>query len=358
MHDERKIKVQVVRTHYPHWGQHSGISQFIRHLDGEAFSIREMVIPMDSPQKNLAPIKRYLLKRLSRMGMNAYGFNDLDGEIRVLLNCIWRSTDIIHFVDAEHSLMFLPGWLDKLRAFRRVPRIIAMFHQPPSILRSIINLEIVRKVDRILVVAPEQKTFFEECLGGARVELILHGIDTDYFRPDPKEREGCKFRCVAGGVWLRDYDTFLKTAACLQEYQDIEFHILAPRGDIQSGLGNVIFHEEISDGDLLRLYQSAEVLFMPLNASTANNVILEAIACGLPVVSSRLEGVRAYVPEEASILVPNNDPKAFAEALLKLYRERNLREEMGRKARIRAVELSWDKISPRYEGFYRRVCEG
>jgi glycosyltransferase involved in cell wall biosynthesis len=97
---------------------------------------------------------------------------------------------------------------------------------------------------------------------------------------------------------------------------------------------------------------------MPLNASTANNVILEAIACGLPVVSSRLEGVRAYVPEEASILVENNDPKAFAEALLKLYRERNLREEMGRKARIRAVELSWDKISPRYEDFYRRVCEG
>jgi glycosyltransferase involved in cell wall biosynthesis len=69
------------------------------------------------------------------------------------------------------------------------------------------------------------------------------------------------------------------------------------------------------------------------------NVILEAMACGLPVASTASPGVaEAVVDGESGLLVPQGDEEALATALGRLLADRELRRRLGREGRARTVE--------------------
>ena len=65
---------------------------------------------------------------------------------------------------------------------------------------------------------------------------------------------------------------------------------------------------------------------------------IQAMASGVPVVSTRSGAIPEYVPESAGILAPENDPLTLAQAVMKLLSDRDLREEMGRNGRDTACE--------------------
>ena len=100
------------------------------------------------------------------------------------------------------------------------------------------------------------------------------------------------------------------------------------------------------------MYQQSDLLLQPMRGATANNAILEGIACGLPVVSSDLDSIKAYVSGTEAILIPENKPELFADALLNLYQNSDMRKEMAANARRRASELSWQNIAIEYEKMY------
>ena len=84
-------------------------------------------------------------------------------------------------------------------------------------------------------------------------------------------------------------------------------------------LPNVTVFSDIDDATLLRLYQQSDILFLPLIQCTANNALLEGIACGLPVVSTFLPSVKTYVPGAEALLIKDNDPRKFVETVLYLF---------------------------------------
>jgi glycosyltransferase involved in cell wall biosynthesis len=252
--------------------------------------------------------------------------------------------------------MFLPYWNKKFKFLRSIPKIVAMFHQPPSILESLLNIDIVRRVDHVLVVSPTQAEYFQQYLLPERIDTILLGVDTEHFKPgNPGKRNSKKFKCLAGGVWLRDYDAIFATAKLLQKIPGIEFHIVAPKIEIPVNMKNVFFHESIPDSALLDLYQNCDVLFLPMRDATANTFLLEGSACGLPVISSDLPSVKTYFPGEEAILIKNNDPDAFAGTLSDLYHDPQKLSRMSACARKRALELSWNKICKEYERLYMDI---
>lgn len=349
--------VLMVKTLYPHWGRHTAFNSFLESFDPAAVRVRTVEVPMGEDRLPLCPppVKAYLRKRIRAGGMKAYTLNDLRAECSVLAASLGRRLDIVHFMDAEHGLLHLPSWLKALRRLRKPPRILAMFHQPPEILETLISAEVAGRADRILVVAPQQEDFFRERCPGTPVSRILLGIDADFFKPGPSPAERGAFRCIGGGVWLRDYQALLQTAALLKDESAIEFHIFGPvRLDFRSS-PNVVVHKRLSDEDLLRLYQSGGCLFLPLRNATANNVLLEGAACGLPVLSSDLPAVRTYFPGEEAVLVKGNDPEAFARTIRTLAGDEARRSRMAAAARARALELSWKTIVKEYERLYQSL---
>ena len=172
------------------------------------------------------------------------------------------------------------------------------------------------------------------------MSVILHGIDTGFFRPGEERVEGDVFRCVTAGHYLRDFDAIRGVAERLAD-QAIEFHVVTGGETGLEGLPNVRRHRDVDDGLLLALYQQADALLLPVHQSTANNALLEGIACGLPVISTSLPSIEAYVSGNEAILVDRNDPDMLAQAVLYLRSDREAAREMGRRARQRAEELSW-----------------
>ncbi len=136
----------------------------------------------------------------------------------------------------------------------------------------------------------------------------------------------------------------------------VEFHVVTDRKTGLEDLPNVRRHSKVDDERLLALYQEADALLLPVHRSTANNALLEGIACGLPVISTRLPSIAAYVPGGEAILVAGNDPDELTDAVRSLQEDAGAAREMGRKARRRAEELSWRNLAPRYAEIYAGVA--
>jgi glycosyltransferase involved in cell wall biosynthesis len=345
-------RIHIIRTRYPHWGAHSGINQFIKYLDQSRYRVAVQHVSDgddDFPIKNSA-VRGPLRRMVQRKGMAWYKLSDLAAEVRALGKCLRNGVDLVHYLDGEHSAQYLPRLLK--RAGKGRVKSVATFHQPAEMLDSLVIKDVISKLDQIIVVSPEQAAYFEPILGPDRFRVILHGVDTDYFRPADRPVRERVFKCITVGHYLRDFDAVRSVAERLVAYRDIEFHVVTSKATGLDGLPNIIMHGNIDDAALLGLYQGSDALFLPLSGSTANNALLEGIACGLPVVSTLMPSIKTYVPGDEAILIENNDSEDLARAILHLFEDREAAARMAHHARERAEELSWRNIAPQYEAVY------
>lgn len=357
------VNIHLIRTHRPHWGAYSGINQFLKYVNRDIYDIDVYVASdndEDFPIRNtlLRGALRYLVKN---NGMQYYKLSDLTAEIRALGKCLHKRVDIIHYIDGEHSAQYLP-WLCKLPRKVR-PMIVATFHQTPEFLGSLTRKEVISRLDYVTVVSTEQIPYFSELLPADRISSILHGIDTDFFRPGNNSKEKNKFKCITVGHWRRDFNVVREVAEKLSAHGDIEFNVVVSKltGPRQTGLENLknvmLYRDNLDDARFLEQYQKADILFLPLLESTANNALLEGIACGLPVVSTSLPSVKEYLPGKEAILIEGNDPQKFVDAILHLANNREECIIMGREARKRAEKLDWRNIAPQYEAVYSKLAD-
>ncbi len=79
------------------------------------------------------------------------------------------------------------------------------------------------------------------------------------------------------------------------------------------------------------------------------------MACGLPIVSTDLPGVRDYVNDACALLTPKGDPQALAEAILCLQEDKALRQRMASASRARAQDFSWQRVASRVREVYEAL---
>ena len=338
------VGVRMLKTHYPHWGSHTAFNALPGYFDPEAFRVVMNESPLGDRNQIEKTLYRIFLRRWTRDRLREYRWNDWRAECGLFRRSLFGGdVDIIHFLDAEHGMLRLPDWFRKFRKIRSCPKVVAMYHQPPAVLEKIMDGRVAAMADHVVTVAPSQTGAFARFLPPERISTILLGVDTDVFKPAAEKAATGKFRCLGGGVWLRDYPAVIETAKRLAHVKDIEFHLVTSAFKVPSAAGNVFFHQGISDAALLDLYRNCQVLFMPLKDATANTFLLEGSACGLPVVSSDLPSLRTYFPGEEAVLVKNNDPDRFSDVLLGLFRAPEKLARMSRSAVVRARQLSWEK---------------
>jgi glycosyltransferase involved in cell wall biosynthesis len=344
----------VIRTNYPHWGQHAGFHQFLAHLDPARFAA-DMHVASDGdddfPIRNAAV--RTLFRALARGGgMAWYGLSDLVAEWRAFRQSNSGSTDILHYLDGEHSAQFVP----MLRRLSPRTQMIATYHQPARVLPGLVRRSALDALDAITVVSPEQRSFFERHVSARRVHTILHGVDTSFFTPgEATAGHSETFECITVGHYLRDFATLQDAIGRLADDRDIRFHIVTNRDTGLEALRSVTLHRNVSDSELLALYQRANLLLLPLTDCTANNALLEGMACGLPVLTTDLESVRVYAPGEEAMLIEAGDADALADAIAALRDAPARRRTMGGAARLRAESLAWPAIARQFEVLYQSL---
>ncbi|MBN1642541.1 MAG: glycosyltransferase [Anaerolineae bacterium] len=209
--------------------------------------------------------------------------------------------------------------------------------------------------------------------------VIHNGVNLDVFRPGDREHARARLRLPADAFVLLYVAHGLK-AAPFRDYATIEGAVQriaasASTGERQIlfvGLGGIegprqrlgaaeIWHVPYqSDPRRVALhYQAADLYLHAARADNFPNTILEAMACGTPVIATGVGGIPEQVADGATgYLVPPGDPRAMAERAAALLADPGLREGMGRRAReVAAQRFDLQRQVDAYLAWFEAILE-
>jgi glycosyltransferase involved in cell wall biosynthesis len=259
----------------------------------------------------------------------------------------------IHFLWGERDLGYTDLFSDK-----NLQPLCSTFHACSDDLPSVIPLSSrkrLRNLAAVIIVSETQREFFEQCgVESHKIHFIPHGIDTDFFMPKTNGNPYQPFTVLSVGSYRRNFAYLREVFKQLKISKDIRIKVVSSSNNHNyfSDLENVEFISNVSDADLLGVYQSASCQIISVENATANNALLEGLACGLPVISEKVGGIPEYVNDECSVLTEVGDIKSTVRAIVELSKSSSEYSNMTKASRKRALELSWFNTAQKMEEVY------
>jgi glycosyltransferase involved in cell wall biosynthesis len=239
-------------------------------------------------------------------------------------------------------------------------------------LDATINMKLREEVDVLTAHCMAAKDFMIGELEVKREISVIHvGVDTELFRPTDSER-----------VYLTDGGFRILTAARLHRYKGLDYLIEAMKRIIEEipdahlyilGKGSeelnlksfakklqlnemvTFLTRSIPNHEMPTLYAECDVYVQPSIVEPYGIAVLEAMACGKPVVGTRVGGMRDTINEETGFLAEPGNSEEIAKYIKLLYNE-NTRQKMGMAARKRALEeFDWRHIAQKYIGVINAI---
>jgi glycosyltransferase involved in cell wall biosynthesis len=262
---------------------------------------------------------------------------------------------VVHILWADSDC----GVLD-LTTSRQSHVLCGTFHGPVDGLREAIRFpKRLRNFDAVILMSETQREFFLDFkVPAENIHVIPHGVNTAFFNP-VGQCPVAPFIVLAVGSYRRNFPLLHRVCAGLESHSHIRVRIVASpqmRG-MFAGLKNVEFMSGLTDHELLATYHSASCMVLTTEAATANNALLEAIACGLPVVAEDVGGVREYVSSRCAALTPPRSAEAIIDAVVSLASSPEMCMRMGIAARERAEEFAWPIVAQTTMDLYERLWQ-
>lgn len=278
----------------------------------------------------------------------------------------------IQLVHTYHSLGAI-----KYQATNQRPAIAAT--------RLAVEQQILEQAHCVVATSPQEEEYLRQLVSTqGTIKVIPCGTDTENFRTIPKAEARTTL-----GLNLQDQivlyvgrfdprkgiDTLVRACAQSDAYQQGQLHLVIAGGsdaDMADGqerqriealvheLGlsdRTVFAGRVGHDVLPLYYTAADVCVIPSHYEPFGLVAIEAMSCGTPVVASDVGGLRfSVVPEETGLLVPPQNPAAFAEAIDRILSDevwaRKLRKQAS--ARVRQ-NFSWTGVGIQLSDLYRRL---
>jgi glycosyltransferase involved in cell wall biosynthesis len=218
------------------------------------------------------------------------------------------------------------------------------------------NLRLLRGVKTICV-SEFLKRRMERGLEDSRnLHVIPNGIRTEQFRPWHTDKD-FDLLCISRFQKAKGLDILLRALnlIALQEHQTYSLAIV---GDfsaqqreyllqrVQPGLrGAIRLLGTVQRDDLPNVINRARLVVVPARYESFGLPALEAIACGVPVVASRVGGLPEVIDESVGRLVNPNDAHALAQGIRELIRSPDLAERVLANGPARAKSYDWNRIA-------------
>lgn len=309
----------------------------------------------------------------------------------------------VHY-DVIHSHYWLSGLAARdLRRAWGTP-IIQMFHTLGQMKNSVASspqeyeperridseAEVMALADHLVAATPLERAQMVWLYGAdpQKITVVPCGVDLELFHPVPSEearrvlglpRDRCVILFVGRIEPLKGIDTLLRAVAliapdmpCWQEALSVIIIGGAPGAGIEQvnaelahlerlraelGIEELVTFLGAKDQDtLVYYYSAAELVVVPSHYESFGMVALEAMACGTPVVASRVGGLAYNVQDgQTGFLVPDRDAEALADKIRLLLTHQDLRQRLGRQAAQWAGRYSWPVVANQIVDLYEEA---
>jgi glycosyltransferase involved in cell wall biosynthesis len=289
------------------------------------------------------------------------------------LGFLGRDADVIHF-----EFLGLGALYPLAGPLVRAPVIVSCRGQDVHLLaiRSPAEIEphirCLREADAIHCVSAELANAVEHLTGRTdHVWVNRPAVDTEMIRERAAQREPGPFRIIASGrlVWVKGFDYLLRALAQLRA-RDVDFRAeIVGEGELFSQLrytisdlgldGWVSLVGGVPSAEVLARLARADAFVLSSHEEGISNGVLEAMAVGLPIVTTRAGGMAEALDDGIEgFLVPVRNVELLADRLERLARDPSARVVMGHRARLRAVaEFSIARQIDTFEQLYERARE-
>lgn len=358
----------------------AGIGQYTLHLADALASIaeEEQFVLLQSRKDRKPLIDR---KHVQRIGLWTPSHHRLE-QYLLALELPLRRLD----VDLLHSPDFIPPL--RVNSFKSVITVhdLAFLHWPHFLTEASARYygqvdQAARRADHIIAVSHSTKNDLVQLLGlpPEKITVVYEAADP-LFRPmdrkDALAHLGGKFPLPEEFImFVSTIEPRKNVHILLQAYHRLRSDYKATAGLVLAGsigwLSDQVFEEverldlkqhvtflgRVSDQDLLYLYNCARCLAHPARYEGFGLPPLEAMACGAPVVVSKVSSLPEVVGD-AGLLVDPNDAEELAVALQRLLTDDALHSLLRSKGLARAKTFSWQRAAEDTLAVYRQVVEG
>ncbi|PBC77881.1 rhamnosyl/mannosyltransferase [Streptomyces sp. TLI_235] len=285
-----------------------------------------------------------------------------------------RRADVVHV----HDCLYLTSWAAGLAAvLTRTPHVltqhVALVAHPSALVRAVQHAvyavagrALLRRARRVITLNASVADFAVR--GGARPDRLRHlanGVDTALFRPAaaPGERAAARTRLglpqdrvlalFAGRLVPKKGHDLLLAAHRPEDGYDLVF---AGDGDVRALAGRPGVHGlgTLSPEDLADAYRACDLFVLPSTAEGFPLTVQEAMASGLPVITTDDPGYAPYRLDRSSVRLLPRDPGQLGDALAELAADPALRARMGGYSRQYAADaFSWHRHTTALTEHYR-----
>ncbi len=283
--------------------------------------------------------------------------------------------------DVVHSHYWLSAWVGgELAQALDIPHVVT-FHtlglikmqsragEVEQAERPVVEAEVMVTADRIIAFSPHERDAMARLYEAdpAKVSLVPCGVDLSVFRPlDQKSvrnrlgLNGEKILLYVGRVEpLKGLDLLVETAAQMDSKEGVRMMVvgadanggkemdrvkqLAKERDLED---QIDFVGQVDHTELPLYYNAADVCVVPSYYESFGLVALESMACGTPVVATRVGGLSTIIQHgRTGYLKPWRCSDAFANSVEMLISSDGLQQSMGESARLRAEGMGWDNVA-------------
>ena len=338
--------------------EHVGVANRIETIGP---NVRVVHIRAGEPEAHLGELYAHLPEFLD----NLNAFREEEGlEYDVVHSHYWLSSwvgrELSRAIGAPHVVTFHTLGLIKMQS--RAGEV-----EPAE--RPVVEAEVMASADRIIAFSPHERDAMERLYGADanKVSLVPCGVDLSVFRPldqksvrDRLGLNGEKILLYVGRIEpLKGLDLLVETAAQMDIGESVRMIVvgadanggreldrvkqLAKERDLED---QIDFVGQVDHMELPLYYNAADVCVVPSYYESFGLVALESMACGTPVVATRVGGLPTIIHHgHTGYLKSWRCPEAFANSLEMIMSSDGLQQSMGEAARKRAEGMGWDNVA-------------
>ena len=370
----------------PGQGKSGGMNVYVRQL---AAALGNMGMPIDIFTREHADV----VNRIEHIGPNVRVVHLKAGEPDTHIEGLYaelpgfldrlnafREEEGLEY-DVIHSHYWLSAWVGReLSQVLNVPHVVT-FHtlglikmqsragEVEQVERPVIETEVMATVDRIIAFSPHERDAIVRLYAAdaSKVSLVPCGVDLSVFRPLDQKTvrnrlglNGEKILLYVGRVEpLKGLDLLVETAAQMDSEDGVRMMVVG--ADANGGQemdrvkqlakernleDQIDFVGQVDHLELPLYYNAADVCVVPSYYESFGLVALESMACGTPVVATRVGGLSTIIQHgRTGYLKPWRCPDAFANSVEMLISSDSLQQSMGEAARQRAEAMGWHNVA-------------